>query len=143
VKNGGVAVVVEVDEAGRDDEAFAVDRFAGDARVCGVTDRGDVAVVDQDAALVRLAAGAIEDRAAFEEDVFRVRWGCQDYQDEQTRCEQRQQVLEFWNDVFSGVIDASRCVAGDLNFGRGVNSVNSIFYSNIRRFWCVRFDKSL
>ena len=103
------------------------------AGVGDVADGGDVAVADSDAAFVGLAAGAVDDRAALEEDVgFGGGLGAcgEDRCDDQAGGEEP--ILEFWNGAFSGELVASRCVASGLSFGTAANRRESIFYSKSR-----------
>ena len=70
-----IAVVVEVDEAGGDGEALAIDGFLGGGSYL-FTDGDDAAGRDGYVALVGFAAGAIVDGAVLEQDFHLFGEGC-------------------------------------------------------------------
>jgi len=67
-EDSAVAVVMEVDEAGGDDEAFAVDGFFGGQRG-DVADCDDAVARDCDRANVGRVAAAVDDRAIGEQEI--------------------------------------------------------------------------
>ena len=68
--NLAVEVGVDVDEAGRDQEAVGVDFFA--AEVVDFTDRGDDAVVNRDVGLPGRRAGAVDDESVADYEIVHV-----------------------------------------------------------------------
>ena len=60
---------VDVDEAGRDEQAVGVDRALGGA--ADLADLGDDTAVDRDVGGARRRTGAVDDRAAADDRVVR------------------------------------------------------------------------
>ena len=65
----GVVMGVQIDEAGRDDQAVGVDGLLGEAGRASA-DLGDLAVFNPDVAAIARDAGAVDDGAAFDLNVI-------------------------------------------------------------------------
>ncbi len=68
-QNCVVAVVVQVDEAGADHQAAAIDGLPGGANFDVGPHGDDHSILDGNAAFIGRAAGAVDNRATFEQDV--------------------------------------------------------------------------